>query len=173
MCTKWNAILLLDEADVFLEERSLHELERNKLVSIFLRVLEYYEGKQPQSRVSQGRKLTIELGIMFLTTNRVKSFDEAFLSRIHVALHFQQLSQESKEQVWSAFIKKADAAEAFTDEQIKTLAERDINGRQIKNAVRTAHSLAVGRNEQVKFEHIVQTLDAMAEFNKEFEMGRA
>ncbi len=44
MCTRWNAILLLDEADVFLEERSLHELERNKLVSIFLRVLEYYEG---------------------------------------------------------------------------------------------------------------------------------
>jgi hypothetical protein len=31
--TKWNAILLLDEADVFLEQRSLHDLERNKLVS--------------------------------------------------------------------------------------------------------------------------------------------
>lgn len=44
MCTRWNSILLLDEADIFLEERSLHELERNKLVSIFLRVLEYYEG---------------------------------------------------------------------------------------------------------------------------------
>lgn len=44
MCTRWNAVLLLDEADVFLEQRSLHELERNKLVSIFLRVLEYYEG---------------------------------------------------------------------------------------------------------------------------------
>lgn len=39
MVTRWNAILLIDEADVFLEERSLHELERNKLVSIFLRVL--------------------------------------------------------------------------------------------------------------------------------------
>ena len=45
MCSRWNAVLLLDEADVFLEQRSLHELERNKLVSIFLRVLEYYEGK--------------------------------------------------------------------------------------------------------------------------------
>lgn len=33
MCTKWNAILLLDEADVFLEKRSAHDLERNKLVS--------------------------------------------------------------------------------------------------------------------------------------------
>jgi hypothetical protein len=45
MCSRWNAVLLLDEADVFLEQRSLHELERNKLVSIFLRVLEYYEGE--------------------------------------------------------------------------------------------------------------------------------
>jgi hypothetical protein len=32
-CTKWNAVLLLDEADVFLEQRSSTHLERNKLVS--------------------------------------------------------------------------------------------------------------------------------------------
>ena len=41
MSAKWNAVLLLDEADVFLEQRSAHDLERNKLVSIFLRILEY------------------------------------------------------------------------------------------------------------------------------------
>lgn len=39
ICTRWNAILLLDEADVFLEERSLHEIQRNGLVSIFLRLI--------------------------------------------------------------------------------------------------------------------------------------
>lgn len=33
MSAKWNAVLLLDEADVFLEKRSTHDLERNKLVS--------------------------------------------------------------------------------------------------------------------------------------------
>ena len=34
MCTKWEgSILLIDEADVFLEQRSAHDLERNKLVS--------------------------------------------------------------------------------------------------------------------------------------------
>jgi hypothetical protein len=49
----WNAILLLDEADVFLEQRSPDNLTRNGLVSVFLRKLEYYEG------------------IMFLMTNRV------------------------------------------------------------------------------------------------------
>tara|TARA_R110002060_G_scaffold20051_2_gene27290 strand:+ start:101 stop:328 length:228 start_codon:yes stop_codon:yes gene_type:complete len=30
---KWNCVLLLDEADVFLEERSLNDLKRNSLVS--------------------------------------------------------------------------------------------------------------------------------------------
>lgn len=37
LVARWNAILLLDECDVFLEARSTHDLERNKIVSIFLR----------------------------------------------------------------------------------------------------------------------------------------
>lgn len=48
----FRAVLLLDEADVFLEQRTCHDLVRNALVSIFLRQLEYYQG------------------ILFLTTNR-------------------------------------------------------------------------------------------------------
>ncbi|GAM83468.1 hypothetical protein ANO11243_014560 [Dothideomycetidae sp. 11243] len=88
MVTRWNAILLLDEADVFLEERSLHEIERNKIVSIFLRVLEYYEG------------------IMFLTTNRVQTLDQAFQSRIHISLDYPELSIESRKQVWKNFLSR-------------------------------------------------------------------
>ncbi|EFX04090.1 aaa family ATPase [Grosmannia clavigera kw1407] len=48
----WQCVLLLDEADVFLAERSRDSIERNALVSVFLRVLEYYEG------------------VLFLTTNK-------------------------------------------------------------------------------------------------------
>jgi hypothetical protein len=59
MCTRWNSVLLLDEADVFLEQRSLHELERNKLVSIFLRVLEYYEGRSPFHRFLIGQNANL------------------------------------------------------------------------------------------------------------------
>ncbi|TRX97310.1 hypothetical protein FHL15_001588 [Xylaria flabelliformis] len=40
----WKCVVLLDEADVFLEQRSLEDLERNALVAVFLRALEYYEG---------------------------------------------------------------------------------------------------------------------------------
>ncbi len=39
----WGALLLLDEADVFLEKRELHDISRNALVSIFLRMLEYFK----------------------------------------------------------------------------------------------------------------------------------
>ena len=36
----WGAVVLIDEADVFLEERSFHDLERNAMVAVFLRQLE-------------------------------------------------------------------------------------------------------------------------------------
>ena len=40
----WKAILLLDEADIFLQERNMNDLKRNALVTIFLRELEYFDG---------------------------------------------------------------------------------------------------------------------------------
>jgi hypothetical protein len=149
LATSWKAIILIDEADVFLERRSLHDIERNAMVAVFLRHLEYYRG------------------IMFLTTNRVKAFDEACLSRIHVALHFKELSESSRAQVWAAFIAKVKVT--ITEEQLQDLARRNVNGRQIKNAARTAQSLAVGRGERVAFSHFVETLDAMNEFTAQFE----
>lgn len=62
ICHAWGAILLLDEADVFLEKRNLHEISRNALVSIFLRQLEYFQG------------------ILFLTTNRVEVSHQTLLT---------------------------------------------------------------------------------------------
>lgn len=110
-------------------------------------------------------------GILFLTTNRIKTFDEAFLSRIHVALHFQELSKEARMQVWQAFLQKVDVeigGAQLTNEQLDKLGERSINGRQIKNATRTANSLAVSRKEALGYVHLVETLDVMEEFTAEF-----
>jgi hypothetical protein len=66
---RWGCVLLLDEAEVFLAKRNNEDLKRNAMVSVFLRVLEYYSG------------------ILFLTTNRVGTIDEAFKSRIHISLY--------------------------------------------------------------------------------------
>ncbi|KZL63917.1 aaa family atpase [Colletotrichum incanum] len=74
----WDCVLLLDEADVFLAERSQDNIERNASVS----VMEYYEG------------------ILFLTTNKVRSFDEAFKSSMFMALSYPPLTQEQTNRIW-------------------------------------------------------------------------
>jgi hypothetical protein len=41
---RWGCVMLLDEADVFLQARDKHDMKRNAVVSAFLRILEYYSG---------------------------------------------------------------------------------------------------------------------------------
>ena len=123
MVHNWNAVLLLDECDVFLEARSTHDLERNKLVSIFLRTLEYYEG------------------ILFLTTNRQNNIDAAFQSRIHVSLAYSELSDDSKKKVWKNFLTQGRAKHELIETDLEELSKEKLNGRQIKNVLKTARLL--------------------------------
>jgi hypothetical protein len=135
MVAKWNAVLLLDECDVFLEARSAHDLERNKIVSIFLRTLEYYEG------------------ILFLTTNRVKNMDPAFQSRIHITMEYPGLDKGSRTQVWKNFLERGVDHE-LSDSEIEKLADVDINGRQIKNVLKTSQLLACHKNVPLRYTHL-------------------
>jgi len=89
----WGAVLLLDEADVFLERREAHDIHRNALVSIFLRELEYFQG------------------ILFLTTNRVETFDDAFQSRISTPLKYGPLNQKQRKEIWKKFVELVRATE--------------------------------------------------------------
>lgn len=74
----------------------------------------------------------------------------------------------SREQVLKAFLTKAGAQHSITDEQIGLMARRELNGREIKNAVRTAFSLARARKEIMGYSHLGETVDLMREFNSEF-----
>ncbi len=125
LVSRWNAILLIDECDVFLEARSVHDLERNKTVSIFLRTLEYYEG------------------IMFMTTNRSDNIDTAFQSRIHVSMEYPDLTDDSRKQIWRNFVKAMSAGAELTETDFDELSTVELNGRQIKNALKTAQLLAM------------------------------
>ncbi|KAF0323060.1 hypothetical protein GQ607_009824 [Colletotrichum asianum] len=150
----WDCVLLLDEADVFLEERTFADLQRNSLVSVFLRILEYYEG------------------ILILTSNRVGHFDEAFKSRIQVAIHYDNLSKRSRKAIWQNFL---DMIEESTDEDaniveleehLDQLASEEMNGRQIRNALLTARQLAKHRKERLEWVHLDQVMKTSAAFNK-------
>ena len=150
LAVAWNAILLSDEADVFLEQRSVQDLQRNCLVSLFLRVLEYYEG------------------ILFLTTNRVTTFDPAFKSRVHLALKYSALTATARKELFASFIKRTSKnPPVFDDEVMDRLAATNINGRQIKNAVRTASALARDQGVLLGEDHLQAVLETIAEFEED------
>ncbi len=114
----WGAVLLLDEADVFLEKRTIQDIHRNALVSIFLRLLEYFQG------------------ILFLTTNRVETFDDAFQSRIHIALKYGELNTKAKKSIFKMFIERVRVLEGcdtmpFTESDLDALSRNNLNGRQV------------------------------------------
>ena len=137
---RWGAIVLIDEADIYLEKRDLTDIRRNSLVAgnyhiriqnkekltlhlVLLRALEYYQG------------------ILFLTTNRVGVFDEAFISRIHVPLYFKALNNGDRKKIWlnnftrlqrETDIEVPDSVITYitSDEKLLSL---EWNGREIRN----------------------------------------
>ncbi|KAG7434928.1 ATP-dependent zinc metalloprotease FtsH [Fusarium oxysporum f. sp. raphani] len=102
----WKAILLIDEADVFLAQRSDNP-QINALVSVFLRELEQFDG------------------VLFLTTNRVQSFDEAMINSAKLA---------------------------------DKLADTELNGREIRNTVFAAWSIAEYEGTVVQLSHLEDSI---------------
>ncbi|KAH8808859.1 hypothetical protein F5884DRAFT_858377 [Xylogone sp. PMI_703] len=134
---------------------------------VFLRVLEYYAG------------------ILFLTTNRVGTFDEAFKSRIHMSLWYPTLSQKSTRKIWQMNLDRTKEKEKelglkvnglkimdFADSYWKECVEEDSG---FWNAFQTALALAQWQLKESKGEirevelndkHFVKVSKASRSFDK-------
>ena len=128
LAAKWDAILLIDEADLFLEQRREGSLERNSLSTVFLRTMEYYKG------------------VLFLTTNRAGHIDDSFISRITCPIAYHPLSLETKAKIIKKFIRKYEETGTF---EIQERAESylidhcaEVNGRQLRNILQNAVAMA-------------------------------
>ena len=163
LSTKWRAILLIDECDVFLEQRTMSDLERNKLVSGEMSFARFPPGKQANSSsLVFLRLLEYYKGVMFLTTNRVSTFDAAFQSRIHLTIDYPKLDFHSKMLIWQTFLRPQSDAPRYgsniREKDIKALAKTDMNGREIKNTIKTARLLASQKGAPLAMEHIATVL---------------
>ena len=142
----WNAVLLIDEVDIFLEKRDL-DVHRNALVGVFLRLLEYYNG------------------ILFLTTNRVEQIDPAFYSRISLAIKYPALSVDARISIWKG--QMALYSIEMNDEDLLFLSNKfEFNGRQIKNCVRIVNSLASRKKVKPSLEDFLIVVNKVEEFNQ-------
>ncbi|KAF3762104.1 P-loop containing nucleoside triphosphate hydrolase protein [Cryphonectria parasitica EP155] len=151
--TIWRAVVLLDEADVFLEAR--HSLgdstTRNALVAVFLRELEYFSG------------------IIFLTTNRLTTFDAAMKSRIHLALEYSLPNVETRRQIWMNLLSSMPTEgidiEDIDDAVVNLLVEK-LNGREISNTFSTARTIARSQNKRLNLEHIERVIRVRNDFER-------
>ncbi|KAL9082277.1 MAG: hypothetical protein Q9165_008922, partial [Trypethelium subeluteriae] len=153
---RWKAVLLMDEADVFVEERMKGDLGRNALVSVLLRCLEYYDG------------------MIILTTNRVRSIDAAVQSRIHLAIQYHDLTAQQRLAIYKNRLKW------IPDEEIENRNRKGLekglensplikrsnkaNGRQIRNIVAGARALAKSKDQLLSLEHLVAVDETTSNF---------
>jgi len=106
-----------------------------------------------------------------MTSNRVGTFDEAFKSRIQVALHYEDLSKSSRKKIWANFLAMLEMGAENVDvndleAHLDEMALEDINGRQIRNAMTAARQLAIHRKERLRWEHLDQVLETARDFNQ-------
>lgn len=137
---RWDAVCLLDEADVLLCKRNSAEMHRNAIVAVFLRKMEYFQG------------------VLFLTTNRKQDFDEAFKSRIHVTISYGDLSDEAQSMIWERLIgtnKDVQKDDSWTAAAFEALGKLKFNGRTIKNILRTAVAYANADEEALGLRHVL------------------
>ncbi|KAI9675245.1 MAG: hypothetical protein M1822_008982 [Bathelium mastoideum] len=179
LAARWDAIILLDEADVLLEKRSYEDLGRNSLVSskysrspiistverdrsdaplVFLRMLEYFEG------------------IMFMTTNRIETIDLAFQSRIHIAIKYDMLTPERRRRIWERFIDRLDEREEEAKSELRAklddIQEWELNGRQIRNVLSIAESTALNSQQRrgaLRYRHVETVANETLDFQDFFQ----
>jgi hypothetical protein len=125
---RWGAILLIDEADVFLMKRT-DDLTRNAVCGVFLRTLEYFKG------------------LLFLTTNRVDSVDDAIISRCIAVIKYDNPGPAERRKIWhtQCGFSKLDLDDALIDELVH---KWPCSGRDIKGLVRLTSRYCRAHNRQ-------------------------
>ncbi len=106
----------------------------------------------------------------------LQTFDEAFQSRIHIALRYDNLDVKAKKKIFTMFLDRIRALgdleiETLTDEDMNRLVRQELNGREIKNIVASAQDLAMSKEEKLSMKHLIQVLDVHAKFGRDLRGG--
>lgn len=109
---------------------------------------------------------------MFMTTNSIYSMDPAFQSRMHLILEYKPLDLQSRKGLWRVFSERTAGYEKldWPDTTVDRLANVDLNGRQIKNIVRTANSIALVEDHRLSSEEVDIVLHTVTNFQRKLGM---
>lgn len=160
LAEKWNAVLLFDECDVFLQERSMGNLAHNEIVAVFLRFVSPFSPLTRNYGLTYHRVLEYYRGILIMTSNRADAIDNAFSSRVHLTLHYPDLEPTARAGIWRQFATQSPVPNMLTDKEYTRLMSLPMNGRQIRNVIKTAILLAAQEKKGLGIEQISTVLGA-------------
>lgn len=117
---------------------------------------------------------------MILTTNRITALDIAVQSRIHLAIRYDDLNKKQKENIFKIFLRQLEPDSIKNETAIFDFieeygSEHKLNGRQIRNVVSSALSLArsMGKesdsDERLDIKHLKQVLSITKDFQEQLE----
>jgi hypothetical protein len=103
-----------------------------------------------------------------LTTNRVEQFDEAFISRIHLAMNYPDLEPWMRKEIWTNALRRFSADEMAIDvtSDLDEIAKVPLNGRVISYAARTAKAIADEDKSKLTLEHLWDVVSVQQKFNE-------
>lgn len=108
-------------------------------------------------------------GILFMTTNRIRTMDTAFESRIHMAVQYDDLNRNVRRQIWHKLISRLPESEFNElESSLADLAGWKLNGRQIRNIFLVAQSVALKDNKPLQYEHLKEVIRKTLDFQHFF-----
>ncbi|KAK1851925.1 FAD binding domain-containing protein [Colletotrichum chrysophilum] len=141
LARRWGAIILIDEADMFMTKRRASTPDQNATVTAFLRLFHTYDG------------------LLFLTSTS-KDIDTAFYDRIHATIEYTELDKTQRKNIWRRQLQRAIGSpeghppNSPWPEAYRLLGKVGTNGREIRNIVRTAEQLALGLSTDLSMKHV-------------------
>lgn len=94
------------------------------------------------------------IGVIFLTTNRLSEFDPAFESRIQFKLFYEALTPLQRAHIWKSLLSPI-SDKLWDDDFLLDLGTRyELNGREIKNMIKTSLALADDDGEDLDERHL-------------------
>jgi len=135
--SRWSAILLIDEADVYVRSRG-NDIQQNAIVGVFLRTLEYYSG------------------ILFMTSNLETEIDDAIMSRATAHLVYEIPSDNDRLEIWSILNEQFDVGLSTVDILSMNNTFQGIVGRDVKAILKLGLMVAKSKGRRCTVDDLIK-----------------
>ena len=148
LARRWDAVVLIHEAEIYLEKRMITDYNGNRLVrgetdSRYKLAAAGSPLLTSVLSVAFYRSMDDFRGLLMLSANRLGRFDDAVISRIHMVIPYENLGLVEARRIWKMWLER-DVINVSLEATRYVLENEDMvaikwNGREIRNGKDPSH----------------------------------